>query len=266
VAVEIVLPGEQRLDTYYKFGPTRDNQTAHWYEFLYDGTTGAELIDNDGDGGIERIVLHLLDGERGDSDLAFNGTIVDPGGPAILQNVPRVESVVINDGAAQRSKISSVTVTFSNLVTIDPAAFELRRHGIKTPFKLRVAITEQNGQTVARLTFKAPHALGASLPNGNYRLIIRGDRVRDAAGRKLDGDGDGIEGGNHILEFFRLFGDTDGDGDVDRRDKSVFFAAYGERSNQAGYLWYLDVNSNGRIWAEDLALFLLGYGARTGRR
>ena len=82
VAVELILPNETFLDTFYKYGRTPDNPIPHWYEFLYDGTTGAELVDEDGNGRIERILLHLLDGQRGDDDLAFNGKIVDPGGPA----------------------------------------------------------------------------------------------------------------------------------------------------------------------------------------
>ena len=62
-------------DTYYKFGPTAGNATPHWYEFLYDGSTGA-VIDN----AQHTITLHFVDGERGDDDLVANGTIVDPGG------------------------------------------------------------------------------------------------------------------------------------------------------------------------------------------
>jgi len=87
-----------------------------------------------------------------------------------------------------------------------------------------------------------------------------------ADGRLLDGDGDGIAGGNYVNEFFRLFGDTDGDGDVDALDKKAFDKAYGKRVNQPGYLWYLDYNANDRVWAEDLALFLLNYGHCIRRR
>jgi hypothetical protein len=36
-------------------------------------------------------------------------------------------------------------------------------------------------------------------------------------------------------------------------------------SGNAGYLWYLDFNANGKVWKEDLALFLLGY-CRSNRR
>jgi len=55
-------------------------------------------------------------------------------------------------------------------------------------------------------------------------------------------------------------------GDVDALDKKAFDKAYGKRVNQPGYLWYLDYNANDRVWAEDLALFLLNYGHCIRRR
>ena len=100
--------------------------------------------------------------------------------------------------------------------------------------------------------------------SGSYTLTIRASKIRDAAGRLLDGDADGQAGGDYLDEFFRRFGDTDGD--VDATDKSVFKSVYGKRSSQPSYLWYLDFNANGRIWAEDAALFLLGYCRRGQRR
>lgn len=37
------LPTGEAPVSYYKFGPTPDNMAPHWYEFLYDGETGAEI-------------------------------------------------------------------------------------------------------------------------------------------------------------------------------------------------------------------------------
>ena len=61
---------------YWKYGPTPDDPTDHWYEFTYNGETGAVIVGN-------RVTLHFVDGKRGDSDLSANGVIVDPGGPAL---------------------------------------------------------------------------------------------------------------------------------------------------------------------------------------
>jgi hypothetical protein len=76
--VTLTLPNTSSdFDTYYKYGPTPDNTTAHRYEFIYDGETGAD-IDNDNN----VITLYFIDGARGDDDLTANGTVVDIGGPA----------------------------------------------------------------------------------------------------------------------------------------------------------------------------------------
>jgi hypothetical protein len=268
-----VSPGLQ-IDTYYKYGPEpqdpltpEDETLPHWYQFLDDGATGAKLFDDDGDevmeltdsdGRTSRIELHFIDGARGDDDLKVNGLIFEPGGPALIGLPPQVEGVAINDGAAQRSMVTSLTVEFSGLVSIEPGAFELRRQGQALPLGLLVALSDVDGRTVATLTFTGPPFLGGSLRDGTYRLMIRGDKVRDANGIVLDGDGDGVAGGDASAEFFRLFGDSDGDGDVDWRDAAALATTLGKRSRDAGYLWYFDFNSNGHVSVEDLARFVLG--------
>ena len=73
--VEIVLPAGSEPASYYKYGPTPDDATPHWYEFAYDGSTGAVIDGN-------RITLYLVDGERGDDDLTADGRIGDDGAPA----------------------------------------------------------------------------------------------------------------------------------------------------------------------------------------
>ncbi|MBI4824805.1 MAG: InlB B-repeat-containing protein [Nitrospirae bacterium] len=64
------------VNTYFKYGPTPDNTSPHWYEFMYDGTTGAEINGN-------IITLHFVDGQRGDDDLIADGTVIDQGGPGV---------------------------------------------------------------------------------------------------------------------------------------------------------------------------------------
>jgi hypothetical protein len=80
VDIKIILPKGEAPVTYYKFGPTPGNPENHLYEFQYDGKTGAEINGN-------IITLHLIDGERGDGDLIANGTIVDPGAPALRAEI-----------------------------------------------------------------------------------------------------------------------------------------------------------------------------------
>jgi autotransporter-associated beta strand protein len=77
----------RQYNTYLMFGSTADNLTPHAYEFLYDGRTGAELFDTNGDGLTDKAVVHFVDGLRGDSDLIANGEIQDPGAPGVA-NTP----------------------------------------------------------------------------------------------------------------------------------------------------------------------------------
>jgi autotransporter-associated beta strand protein len=77
----------RNYNTYLMFGATADNRTPHAYEFLYDGQTGAELFDTNGDGFTDKAVVHFVDGLRGDSDLTVNGEIQDPGAPGV-SNTP----------------------------------------------------------------------------------------------------------------------------------------------------------------------------------
>ncbi len=81
VTVQLYLPKGTTVDTYYKYGKTPDNAIPHWYEFLFDGTTGAEINEN-------IITLHFVDGNRGDNDITANGIIIDPSGPGIDSRTP----------------------------------------------------------------------------------------------------------------------------------------------------------------------------------
>lgn len=65
---------------FVKFDPV----TQSWYSFLDDQNLatmddGATLVDLNSDGRVDRIVLTLTDGARGDEDGLVNGVIVDPG-------------------------------------------------------------------------------------------------------------------------------------------------------------------------------------------
>ena len=74
--VRIIFPEGEKPVKFFKFGPTPDNPVDHLYEFDFDGETGAEFNGNE-------VTLHFVDGKRGDSDLAANGVITDPGTPAL---------------------------------------------------------------------------------------------------------------------------------------------------------------------------------------
>ena len=76
VELTLYLPEDAQPDSYLKYGPTPDDETDHWYDFVYDGVTGAEI-----DGNV--ITLHFVDGDEGDDDLTQNGVVIDAGGPMV---------------------------------------------------------------------------------------------------------------------------------------------------------------------------------------
>ena len=71
------LEQELNADTYIKFNPN----TGETYEFNYDLETdlGAKLLDTNDNGLIDKVEIHLQDGEKGDVDGELNGFIYDPG-------------------------------------------------------------------------------------------------------------------------------------------------------------------------------------------
>lgn len=82
--VTLYLPAGTSANRYFKFGRIPGESVVftpqHWYVFPeYDPGVGfgVEFAEN-------KVVLHLIDGGYGDNDLAANGVINDPGGPASL--------------------------------------------------------------------------------------------------------------------------------------------------------------------------------------
>src|SRR4029077_9582984 len=164
-----------------------------------------------------------------------------------LAGKPRtVESIVLNDGSAQRSMVNSITVTFSGAAILDPGAIELRRQD-GSLVNAQLSISLLDGKTMAVLTFAGTEFVGGSLADGSYTLTVRADRVHDRWGRELDGDGDSSAGGDRVDGFFRLFGDSDGDGSVDQHDRGRFRSAFKASAGDADYLWYFDFDGDGDV-------------------
>src|SRR5204863_1138611 len=130
-------------------------------------------------------------------------------------------------------------VTFGGAAVLDPGAIELRRQ-VGSLVDAHFSISLLGGKTVAVLTFFGSDIIGGSLADGSYTLTVRADLVHDRWGRELDGDGNGSAGGDRVDGFSRLFGDSDGDGDVDPQDRERFRSAFGKTAGEAGYLWYFD--------------------------
>ena len=173
--------------------------------------------------------------------------------------LPAVQSVVVDDGSAQRSMVTSLTVTFTTVVHLDPGAFELvRQEGGVIQFDVSEAVVD--GHSVDTLTFVGAGIIGGSLADGQYTLTIHGGLVHDGFGLALDGAGMGVAGSDRIDTFFRLFGDANGDGVVDEQDRELFRAAFKTKAGEAGYLWYFDFDGDGVIDGLDNGEFNRRFG------
>ena len=166
---------------------------------------------------------------------------------------PQINQVVLANGAAQRSRFYYVQVYFNTLVQVPTSAFTMTWN--KTNFRI-VSTFHQvvDEKSVVTLQFSSSNLPNQSLPEGIFTLKTKASLVRTAAGEVMAAD--------RSDQFFRLYGDINGDGKVDSTDLGVFNTAYGKRSNQAGYLHYLDWDGNGRIDLRDRVAFMARFNKK----
>ncbi len=235
-------------------------------------------VDDPSDGPV-RTATYLLTPPGGAWDYGDNGAyavtiaagqVKDTAGNAVPAGLlgrfavaapPVVRTVRVNDGSAQRSRVTSLTVTFDSTVSFagDPAeAFVLTRSGGRL-VGVNVATQLVGGATVATLTFFGTETESGSLRDGDYTLTVLGSQVL-ANAEPLDGNGDGVPGGDYRTGVYRYFGDANGDRTVDALDLFTFAGGFGKRRGDAGYLDYLDRNGDGALDALDLFAFAGNFG------
>jgi hypothetical protein len=186
--------------------------------------------------------------QRGPGFPRIAGGFIDIGAFEVQPAVaPAVQSVAINDGAAQRSLVTRITVTFTTVVTLEPGAFELLRqgHGL---VPVDVATEVVRDQTAVVLTFSGSHIVNGSLPDGDYTLTVLADHVHDQSGQTAAADS--------VTHFFRLFGDSNGNGVIDVQDLERFASTFGKSAGDPGYLAYFDYYGTGTVDFSDLAQLL----------
>lgn len=164
---------------------------------------------------------------------------------------PGVEGVVVNAGAAQRSRVTTLAVTFTGEVTLAAGAFsltgvDLNGNAISVG---TVSFTTQNvgGNTIATLSFSGAGTNFGSLADGRWNLAVDATKV--------------TAGGQEMASPFtqtgirRLFGDVDGNGTVNGLDLTAFRAAFG-----GTYRADLDSNGDGVVNGLDLTAFRTRFG------
>lgn len=169
----------------------------------------------------------------------------------------RIESVIINLGAAQRSLVTSLSVTFDQKVTL-PAnptdAFRLSRQSDDALVALSAVVS---GKTVT-VTFVGGPVENGSLSDGKYTLTLLASKINDG---NFDGNSDGTAGDNFVIvgnattnKLFRLFGDANGNGSIDGNDFALFRGWFSLGTS------IFDFNNDGQTNATDFAEFRKRFG------
>jgi hypothetical protein len=171
---------------------------------------------------------------------------------------PRVAGVVVNGGAAQRSRVTDLTVTFSTQVsfaTTPGAAFTLTRNSDGAVIAFTASASVVSGVSVVTLSgFAGAATQFGSLADGDFTLTTLANQV-SAGGVVLDGNGDGHGGDNNTQSVFRLFGDINGDRRVDIADFALFSSTFNLSIGQPGFNAAYDFNGDGRVDIADFGQF-----------
>lgn len=255
-----------------------------------DDTHSYELVSGEGDTDNARFLisadqLYLRQGEvldyESQSTYAVRVRVTDAAGLVFeksltlgVNNLVEVtkQNITVGDGTAQRSRVESLTIQFDAEVTIAPDAFTVIKRGpdggtVDVAYTTRL---DQNGHTIADLTFSGSFVEYGSLVDGNYQLTIIGTKISSIEGNGFDSDSDGLADDNFVLgdtesdDFFSLYGDTNGDGLVGAIDYFALRNSYGKSNLDPGFERSLDFDSDGLVGASDFFAFRNNYGAPRG--
>jgi hypothetical protein len=234
-------------------GNTAANSAAAWYYADLTGGVNTSLTYN-----ASAASANLPAG----AVLTPGATNFDPSAPA---PAPRVTATAINGGAAQRSMVTTLSVTFNSVVTFastPAAAFTLTRVGGGSVNFTATAATVGSGTVVTLSAFTGAETNAGSLNDGRYTLTALASQIT-AGGQQLDGNGDGTAGDNFTLApsaLHRLFGDSNGDARVDNVDFFQFRSTFGLGTGNPAFLALFDYDGNGLVDNVDFFQFRPRFG------
>ncbi|WP_145302956.1 DNRLRE domain-containing protein [Crateriforma conspicua] len=172
---------------------------------------------------------------------------------------PQVGDVVIADGTDQRSMVSEVTVSFDQDVNVQPGAFELEKlgdgGGMVDVTASDAVFNAATSQWEVILTFGGSLVEANatnSLTDGNYRLTINRELITGVTGGMSMAD-------DRVDDFFRQYGDVDGQPGVGIGDFAQFRALFGTLPSAENYDPNLDFDGGG-IGISDFAQFRSRFG------
>jgi hypothetical protein len=194
-----------------------------------------------------------------DGTYEYTSAVADAAGNLSPQSAPRTVTIhtvrptviatTVNGGAAQRSRISSLAVRFSEDVSGSLGATDLTLVNRDSGAAVNVTgVTPTYDPATQTATWNLS---GIAIEDGYYRATLQAAGVSDVAGNLL-------AGGNYPIDFFRLLGDTDGNAKVDIFDVAKVQVNYGQTSGMSPAEG--DFDGNGTVDIFDVALLQVQYG------
>ncbi|QDV84799.1 S8 family serine peptidase [Stieleria magnilauensis] len=170
-------------------------------------------------------------------------------------NVPEVINVDVNEGQMSRSHLTSLRVTFDGILA-EPnlaSAFQIHnRDPLKADPQTSFSVDHSSGRTIVTFGF-----LSQLVDNGNYQMAINGSQVRSDVGIVMDDDF--AFGESATDRFFRLYGDSDGDRDVDGQDYGRFGRSFLRGLGDPDYNPQFDSDLDGDVDGQDYGRFGLNF-------
>ena len=197
-----------------------------------------------------------VSGQANDGEVEDYAVAVRP-----FESAAGVSEITVADGQQSRSRVTSLEVRFDTLVDHATLQNAFSVHNATLGIDVGAVTpeaTDSDGQTTVNLTFAGAStrllATGEStLDDGNYLLSIDAANVRLANGRPMSDD---VEFGSVPSDlFFRLFGDSDGDRDVDGQDYARFGSTFLSTIADNRYDAEMDSDLDGDIDGQDYARF-----------
>jgi ELWxxDGT repeat protein len=247
-----------------------------------DGDGGRDLWRSDGTAAgtvrVADVSIETSSSPYGGQLASFDGRLYFPNDDGVhgvelwaIDLPPAVRSMAIGDGSASRSQVKQLAVHFDRPVTISAGGVRLAllntggsgRNDGSAPTDVSEAldspITPDGGRTwvftfAAGSGFLQKDSTGASkgsLADGVYTLSIDPAKVA-ANGIAMVAPA--------TLTFHRLFGDVNGNGNVNAADYNAFRGAFGKRSEDPAYNAAFDFDGDGSINALDYNQFRNRFG------
>ncbi|MFN0127301.1 MAG: Ig-like domain-containing protein [Verrucomicrobiales bacterium] len=177
-----------------------------------------------------------------------------------ILGTPEVVEVVINGGAAQRSMVTTVSVRFSEDVSASVDLGDFRFTNVTTGQVVPLAAMALDYQSLGNVVvITVPGLTGRSFTDGNYRLTIDATGISIAAGQALSTAELETLNGEPVFRFHRLFGDQDGDRDVDFLDTYYYQLTSNRHAPEPQYDWRFDSEADADVDALDLFRFAQNY-------